>query len=171
MKNKWFELLTESYEAEIESTWKPIPDMLNTPIKEEEFEKFKACAGKEETQAPNLLLYLSKILNVQQLCDFYWILYNLQVEYGAFMTREDNQAFGKVYNKALKEFGKKTITFGVFKDTINNELNKRVLPENVEVLIFIAMSLLLHQNKNLIYEVLEQNIIKTQIEVGDYYPF
>ncbi|MCM1360206.1 MAG: hypothetical protein NC183_06810, partial [Corallococcus sp.] len=65
----------------------------------------------------------------------------------------------------------KKITFGVWKDTINNELIKRILPENEEVLIFIAMSLLLNQNKNLIYDVLEQNIISAQVESGDYYPF
>ena len=87
------------------------------------------------------------------------------------MTNEDNLAFGKVYNKALDELRKHKITFDVWKDTINNELNKRALPENVEVLIFIAMSLLLNKNKNLIYSELEQNIISTQVEAGDYYPF
>ena len=171
MKNRWFELLAESYEAEIESAWKPIPEMLDNPIKEEEFEKLKECAKVDETQTPNLLLYLSKIFNIQQVCDFYWIVYNLQIEYGAFMTNEDNLAFGKVYNKALDELNKRKISFSVWKDTINNELNKRVLPENAEVLIFIAMSLLLNKNKNLIYSELEQNVISAQIEAGDYYPF
>ena len=171
MKNRWFELLAESYEAEIESAWKPIPEMLDNPIKEEEFEKLKEYAKADETQAPNLLLYLSKIFNIQQVCDFYWIVYNLQIEYGAFMSNEDNLAFGKVYNKALDELKKRKISFSVWKDTINNELNKRVLPENAEVLIFIAMSLLLNKNKNLIYSELEQNVISAQIEAGDYYPF
>ena len=87
------------------------------------------------------------------------------------MTNEDNLTFGKVYNKALDEFKKHKIAFNVWKDTINNELNKRVLPENIEVLIFIAMSLLLNKNRNLIYSELEQNIISAQIEAGDYYPF
>lgn len=87
------------------------------------------------------------------------------------MSNEDNLAFGKVYNKALEEFKKHKITFTVWKDTINNELNKRVLPENKDVLIFIAMSLLLDKDKNLIYNVLEQNIISAQVEAGDYYPF
>ena len=171
MKNRWFELLAESYEAEIESAWKPIPDMLDNPVKAEEFEKLKECAGPNKTQAPNLLLYLSKIFNIQQTCDFYWIVYNLQIEYGAFMTNEGNLAFGKVYNKALDDFKKRKITFSVWKHTINNELNKRVLPENAEVLVFIAMSLLLNKNKNLIYSVLEQSVISAQVESGDYYPF
>ena len=171
MENRWFELLAESYEAEIESAWRPIPDILDNPIKEEEFEKLKECAKAEETQTPNLLLYLSKIFNVQQIGDFYWIVYNLQTEYGAFMTAENHLAFGKVYNKALDELRKHKITFSVWKDTINNELNKRALPENIEVLIFIAMSLLLNKNKNLIYSELEQNIISAQVEAGDYYPF
>lgn len=171
MKNRWFELLAESYEAEIESAWKPIPEMLDNPIKEEEFEKLKEYVETGETQTPNLLLYLSQIFNIQQVCDFYWIVYNLQIEYGAFMTNEDNLAFGKVYNKALDEFKNHKISFRIWKDTINNELNKRVLPENVEVLIFIAMSLLLNKNKNLIYKELEQNVISAQIEAGDYYPF
>lgn len=87
------------------------------------------------------------------------------------MTNEDNLAFGKVYNKALDELKKRKISFSVWKDTINNELNKRVLPENAEVLIFIAMSLLLNKNKNLIYKELEQNVISAQVEAGDYYPF
>lgn len=171
MKNRWFELLAESYEAEIESAWKPIPEMLDNPIKEEEFEKLKEYAEADETKVPNLLLYLSKIFNIQQIGDFYWIVYNLQIEYGAFMTNEDNLAFGKVYNKAMDELKKRKISFSVWKDTINNELNKRVLPENAEVLIFIAMSLLLNKNKNLIYKELEQNIISAQVEAGDYYPF
>lgn len=171
MTNRWFELLAEGYEAEIESSWKPIPETLDNPIKEEEFKKLKECSEKDETQTPNLLLYLSKILNVQQLCDFYRIVYNLQVEYGAFMTNEDNLAFGKVYNQALDELKNHKITFSAFKNTINNELNKRVLSENAEVLIFIAMSLLLNKDKNLIYNVLEQNVISAQIEAGDYYPF
>ena len=171
MKNRWFELLAESYEAEIESAWRPIPEMLDNPIKEEEFEKLKEYVETGETQTPNLLLYLSQIFNIQQLCDFYWIVFNLQIEYGAFMTNEDNLAFGKVYNKALDEFRKHKISFRIWKDTINNELNKRVLPENAEVLIFIAMSLLLNKNKNLIYKELEQNVISAQIEAGDYYPF
>ena len=171
MKNRWFELLAESYEAEIESAWKPIPEMLDNPIKEEEFEKLKEYVETGETQTPNLLLYLSQIFSIQQVCDFYWIVYNLQIEYGAFMTNEDNLAFGKVYNKALDEFKNHKISFRIWKDTINNELNKRVLPENAEVLIFIAMSLLLNKNRNLIYSELEQNIISTQVEAGDYYPF
>ena len=171
MKNRWFELLAESYEAEIESAWKPIPDVPDNPIQQEEFEKLKKCAEADETQSPNLLLYLSKVFNVQQTCDFYWIVYTLQMEYGAFMTNDDNLAFGKVYNKSLDELKKHKITFSAWKDTINNELNKRVLPENAEVLIFIAMSLLLNKNKNLIYSELEQNIISAQIEAGDYYPF
>ena len=87
------------------------------------------------------------------------------------MTNEDNLAFGKVYNKALDEFKNHKISFRIWKDTINNELNKHVLPENAEVLIFIAMSLLLNKNKNLIYSELEQNVISAQIEAGDYYPF
>lgn len=87
------------------------------------------------------------------------------------MTNENSLAFGKVYNKALDEFKKRKITFEVWKDTINNELNKSVLLENREVLIFIAMSLLLNQHKNLIYNELERNIIKAQVENGDYYPF
>lgn len=87
------------------------------------------------------------------------------------MTNEDNLAFGKVYNKALDELKKRNISFAAYKETIYNELNKRVQPENVEVLIFIAMSLLLNQNKNLIYKELEQNIISAQVESGDYYPF
>ena len=45
--------------------------MLDNPIKEEEFEKLKECAAADETQTPNLLLYLSKVFNVQQTCDFY----------------------------------------------------------------------------------------------------
>lgn len=45
--------------------------MLDNPIKEEEFEKLKECAKVDETQTPNLLLYLSKIFNIQQVCDFY----------------------------------------------------------------------------------------------------
>lgn len=171
MKNRWFELLAESYEAEIESAWKPIPEMLDNPIKEEEFEKLKECAKDNETQIPNLLLYLSRIFNVQQVCDFYWIVYNLQIEYGAFMTNEDNLAFGKVYNKALEELKKRRITFGAYKETICSELNKRAQPENVEVLIFIAMSLLLNKDKNLIYNVLEQDVISAQVDAGDYYPF
>lgn len=171
MKNRWFELLAESYEAEIESAWKPIPEMLDNPIKEEEFEKLKASVKEDKAQTPNLLLYLSKIFSVQQVCDFYWIVYNLQIEYGAFMTNEDNLAFGKVYNKALEELKKRSITFGAYKETIYNELNKRAQPENVEVLIFIAMSVLLNQNKILIYKELEQNIISAQVESGDYYPF
>lgn len=87
------------------------------------------------------------------------------------MTNDDNLTFGKVYNKSLDELKKHKITFSAWKDTINSELNKRVLPENAEVLIFIAMSLLLNKNKNLIYSELEQNIISAQIEAGDYYPF
>ena len=87
------------------------------------------------------------------------------------MTNDGNLAFGKVYNKSLDELKKHKITFSAWKDTINNELNKRVLPENAEVLIFIAISLLLNKNKNLIYSELEQNIISAQIEAGDYYPF
>ena len=170
MKNRWFELLAESYEAEIEASWKPVSETLNTPIKIEEFEKLKARSEKE-TQTPNLLLYLSKIFNVQQTCDFYWIVYNLQIEYGAFMSNDGNMAFGKVYDKATDEFKKQIITFAMWKDTINNELNKHVLPENIEVLIFIAMSLLLNKDKNLIYSELEQNIISAQVESGDYYPF
>ncbi len=171
MKNRWFELLAEGYEAEIESAWKPIPEMPDNPIKEEEFEKLKEYAKDNETQIPNLLLYLSRVFNIRQVCDFYWIVYNLQIEYGAFMTNEDNLAFGKVYNKALDELKKRNITFKSYKDTVTNELNKRVLPENREVLIFIATSLLLNQNKNLIYKVMEQNIISAQVESGDYYPF
>lgn len=171
MKNRWFELLAESYEAEIESAWKPIPEVLDNPIEAEKFEKLKECTKDNETQIPNLLLYLSRIFNVQQVCDFYWIVYNLQIEYGAFMTNEDNLAFGKVYNKALEELKKRNISFAAYKETIYNELNKRVQPENVEVLIFIAMSVLLNQNKNLIYKELEQNIISAQVESGDYYPF
>ena len=170
MKNRWFELLAESYEAEIESAWKPIPEVLDNPIQEEEFEKLKECAAADEAQTPNLLLYLSKVFNVRQICDFYWIVYTLQMEYGAFMTNDDNLTFGKVYNKSLDELKKHKITFSAWKNTINNELNKRVLPENAEVLIFIAMSLLLNKNKNLIYSELEQNIISAQIEAGDYYP-
>ena len=171
MTNRWFELLAESYEAEIESAWKPIPEISDNPIQQEEFEKLKECVAADEPQTPNLLLYLSKIFNMQQTCDFYWIVYNLQIEYGAFMTNEDNLAFGKVYNKALDEFKNHKISFRIWKDTINNELNKRVLPENAEVLIFIAMSLLLNKNKNLIYSVLEQSVISAQVEAGDYYPF
>ena len=87
------------------------------------------------------------------------------------MTNDGNMAFGKVYNKATDEFKKQIITFDVWKETINNELNKYVLPENIEVLIFIAMSLLLNKDKNLIYSELEQNIISAQVESGDYYPF
>ena len=87
------------------------------------------------------------------------------------MTNEDNLAFGKVYNKALEELKKRNISFAAYKETICSELNKRAQPENVEVLIFIAMSVLLNQNKNLIYKELEQNIISAQVESGDYYPF
>lgn len=87
------------------------------------------------------------------------------------MTNEDNLAFGKVYNKALEELKKRSITFEAYKETIYNELNKRAQPENVEVLIFIAMSLLLNKDKNLIYNVLEQNVISAQVDAGDYYPF
>lgn len=87
------------------------------------------------------------------------------------MTNEDNLAFGKVYNRALEELKKRRITFAAYKETIYSELIKRAQPENVEVLIFIAMSLLLNQNKNLIYKELEQNIISAQVESGDYYPF
>lgn len=171
MKNRWFDLLTESYAAEIESAWKPIQQMPDNPIEAEKFEKLKDCTKEDETQTPNLLLYLSRIFNIRQVCDFYWIVYNLQIEYGAFMTSEDNLAFGKAFNKALEELKKRRITFGAYKETICSELNKRAQPENVEVLIFIAMSLLLNKDKNLIYNVLEQDVISAQVDVGDYYPF
>ena len=171
MENRWFELLKEGYEAGVESAWKPVQEMPDNPVQAAEFDKLKACAKECKTQTPNLLLYLSKILNVQQLCDFYWILYYFQTEYGAFMTNENNLAFGKIYNKALDDLKKHKISFVACKDTINNELNKRILPENEEVLIYIAMSLLLNKNRNLIYDVLEQYIISAQVESGDYYPF
>lgn len=145
--------------------------MPDNPVAEEEYEKLKACAGKEKTQTTSLLLYLSKILNVQQLCDFYSIVYDLQTEYGAFMSNDDNLEFGKVYNKAIDEFKKRKISFDVYKEIVNNELNKRALPENAEMLIYIVMSLLLNQDKSLIYNVLQQNIISAQVESGDYYPF
>ena len=87
------------------------------------------------------------------------------------MTSEDNLAFGRVFNKALEELKKRRITFGAYKEMINNELNKRTQPENLDVLIFIAMSLLLNKDKNLIYNVLEQDVISTQVDAGDYYPF
>lgn len=87
------------------------------------------------------------------------------------MTNDNNLTFGKIYNKSLDDLKNHKITFGVWKDTINKELIKRVLPENEEVLVFIAMSLLLNKSKNLIYNVLEQDIILAQVENGDYYPF
>ena len=45
--------------------------MLDNPVKEEEFEKLKEYVEAGETQTPNLLLYLSQIFNIQQVCDFY----------------------------------------------------------------------------------------------------
>lgn len=168
MERRLFELLTETFKAERESDWKPIPRKLNKPIKEE---NLKECVKEDEPQVSDLLLYISRVFNMQQLCDFYWIVSNLQSEYGVFMTKEGNQEFAKVYSKALDDLRKHNIGFRVWKETLNTEFNKWALPEHKEELIFIATLVLLNKDKYRIYNILERNIILTQVESGDYFPF
>lgn len=145
--------------------------MPDNPFDEEAFGKMQACAGKEEMQTQNLFLYLSKILTLRQFCDFYGIVYNLQIGFGAFMNNDDNLKFGRVYNQTLNKFLTNKINFDVFKETVNSELYNLTQANNAEILIFIALSVLLGKDTGLIYNVLQQNVIAAQVESGEYYPF